>query len=150
MIESGFHGVVGAKAVGSSGDHSDFVVEALDGAVGDFAFGPEPIEDEFFVGAEHAGDLAQGLEAAAQGAFAPDIQEGGSPGEGAVVPEVLEGFLERPGPGRGQPGAEQAVESLLGVAANAAAAAQQLPAQVLELGGLGSAAQLAAHSARRT
>ena len=49
MIESGFHGVVGAKAVGPSGHHSDFVVEALDGAVGDFTFGPEPIEDEFLV-----------------------------------------------------------------------------------------------------
>jgi hypothetical protein len=48
MVESGFHGVAGAKAVRSSGHHSDFVVEALDGAVGDFTFGPEPIEDEFF------------------------------------------------------------------------------------------------------
>jgi len=141
MIESCFHGVVRAKAIGTSGDHSDFVVEAFDRAVGDFTFGLEPIEDEFLVGAEHAGDLAHGLEAAAKGTLAPDIQEGGRPSEGTVAPEVLEGFLEHPRSGGGQFGVQEAVEFLLGSAADAAAAAQQCPAHVLELGGLGTTAQ---------
>src|ERR1039458_2395234 len=33
VIQGNFHGVEGAKAVGSSGNHSDFVVEALNGAI---------------------------------------------------------------------------------------------------------------------
>ncbi len=136
--------MISAKAVGPSGDHSDLVVEALDGTVGDFTFGPEPIENKFLVGAEHAGDLAHGLDTTAQSAFAPDIQEGSGPSEGSVGPEVMESFLEHPGSGGGQFGMEKSVEFLLGVAADAAATAQQFPAHVFELGGLRSAAQLAA------
>jgi len=41
VIEGNFHSVVGTKAVGSSGDYSDFVVEALNGTIGDFSFGPK-------------------------------------------------------------------------------------------------------------
>src|ERR1019366_4915806 len=51
VIKGKFHGFVGAKAVGSSGHHSDFVVEAFHSAIGDFAFGPKPIQDQWFMGA---------------------------------------------------------------------------------------------------
>jgi len=34
------------KAIGTSGNHSNFVVETLHGATGDFSFGAEPIEDQ--------------------------------------------------------------------------------------------------------
>ena len=37
VIESDFHGTEGARAVGSSGHHSDFVVESLYCAAGDFS-----------------------------------------------------------------------------------------------------------------
>src|ERR1035441_1086216 len=47
VIKGNFHGFVGAKAVGSSGHHSDFVVEAFHSAIGDFAFGPKPIQDQW-------------------------------------------------------------------------------------------------------
>src|ERR1035437_1142671 len=43
VIKGNFHSLVGTKAVGSSGNHSDFVVETLNGAIGDFSFGPKPI-----------------------------------------------------------------------------------------------------------
>src|ERR1039457_1942972 len=39
IIEGKFHGLEGTKAVGSSGNDSDFVVEALNGTIGDFSFG---------------------------------------------------------------------------------------------------------------
>src|ERR1017187_3662304 len=51
VIKGNFHGFVGAKAVGSSGHHSDFVVEAFHSAIGDFSFGPKPIQDQWFMGA---------------------------------------------------------------------------------------------------
>lgn len=43
VIQGNFHRVIGAEAIGSSGHHSDFVVQALDGAAGDFSFGLEPV-----------------------------------------------------------------------------------------------------------
>ena len=51
VIKGNFHGFVGAKAIGSSGHHSDFVVEAFHSAIGDFSFGPKPIQDQWFMGA---------------------------------------------------------------------------------------------------
>src|ERR1035437_6523017 len=46
VIKGNFHSLVGTKAVGSSGNHSDFVVETLNGAIGDFSFGSKPIQDQ--------------------------------------------------------------------------------------------------------
>ena len=57
MIEGHFHSFVSAKAVRSSGNHSDFVVEAFDGAIGDLAFGAKPIEDQRLMDAQHLGHL---------------------------------------------------------------------------------------------
>src|ERR1017187_471770 len=57
VIKGNFHSLVGTKAVGSSGNYSDFVVEALNGAIGDFSFGPKPIQDQRLMGAQHAGRL---------------------------------------------------------------------------------------------
>jgi len=136
--------MVSAKAIGSSGDHSDLVVEAFGGAVGDLAFGSEPIEDEFFVRAEHAGDFAHGLDAAAEGALSPDTQKGAGPSDGTVAPKVVEALLEHPCPAGGQFAAEELMESEPGFAPDAAAPAQQFPAHAFELGRLGLAAQAGA------
>ena len=51
VIQGNFHGVEGAKAVGSSCNYSDFVIEALDGTVGDFSFGSKPIQYQRLMGA---------------------------------------------------------------------------------------------------
>src|ERR1035437_8643060 len=51
VIKGNFHSLVGTKAVGSSGNHSDFVVETLNGAIGDFSFGSKPIQDQRLMGA---------------------------------------------------------------------------------------------------
>ena len=49
VIEGNFHGLEGAKAIGTSGNHSNFVVETFHGTIGDFSFGAEPIRK----GTEH-------------------------------------------------------------------------------------------------
>ena len=75
MIEGHFHGIVGAEAVRSSGHHSNFVVETLDGAAGDLPFGPEPIQQQFLVSAQHAGDFLHRLQTAAQGPLSTSSRE---------------------------------------------------------------------------
>ena len=98
MIKGNFHSLVGTKAVGSSGNHSDFVVEALHGAVGDFSLGPEPIQDQRLMGAQHPGYPFHGFQAATHGPGAPIVEKAAGPDHGFVVPEMGEGFLQIPGP----------------------------------------------------
>ena len=114
MIQGNFHRFIGAKAVGSSGDHSDFVVQALDRAAGNLALGPEPVQQQVLMGAQHPRHFLHRLQAAAQGAVGPEVQKGAGPDQGAVSPEMAEGFLEHPGPGGGQLAGQQRVELLPG------------------------------------
>jgi PAS domain-containing protein len=44
VIKGDFHGLVGAKTVRTSGHHTKFVVEALDGAVGYLSFSTKPVQ----------------------------------------------------------------------------------------------------------
>jgi hypothetical protein len=45
VIQGYFHSVVGTEAIGSSGNYSDFIVEALHGAIGDLSFGAKPVQN---------------------------------------------------------------------------------------------------------
>ena len=45
VIKGNFHSLVGTEAIGSSGNYSDFIVEALNGAIGDLSFGPKPVQN---------------------------------------------------------------------------------------------------------
>ena len=49
VIQGNLHGVIGAEAIGSSGHHSDFVVQTFDGSIGNLSLGLEPIEDQLFM-----------------------------------------------------------------------------------------------------
>ncbi len=51
VIERDFHGIVSAKSVGTSGYHTKFVVEALDGTVGYLSFGTKPVQQQLLMGA---------------------------------------------------------------------------------------------------
>src|SRR5674476_747995 len=102
VIQGNFHGVEGAKAVGSSGNYSDFVVEALNGAIGDFSFGPKPIQYQRFMGTQHPGHLFHWLQAAPHGPEAPIIEKAAGTDHGFVIPKVGEGLLQVPGPCGGQ------------------------------------------------
>src|SRR5207247_269278 len=137
VIQGYFHSIVGPKAVGPSGHHSNLIIQALDSATGDLALGAEPIEEQFLVGAQHAGDSHHRLDSATQGAPSPIIQEVARPGQRAVAPEVLEDFLQDPGPSGDQFAGCQGVELLSGFAAHAAAPSQQFPSHVFEVSGLG-------------
>jgi hypothetical protein len=52
VIEGDFHSLKGPKAIGTSGHHSNFVVQTLDGATGDFAFGFKPVQKQFLMGSQ--------------------------------------------------------------------------------------------------
>jgi hypothetical protein len=75
VIKGNFHRVVGTKTVGSSGDYSDFVVEALNDTVGDFSFGSKPIQDQRLMGAKHPGHFIHGFQTATHGPGAPIVEE---------------------------------------------------------------------------
>src|ERR1035437_1067291 len=123
MIQGSFHGVEGAKAVGSSGNYTDFVVETFHGAIGDFPFRPEPIQDQRFMGPQHPGHPFDRLQFAAHGPEAPIVEKGPGPDRGFVPPEMSEGLLQIPGPGGGQLAGEQGMEFLPGSPAYPAASA---------------------------
>jgi hypothetical protein len=71
VIKGNFHGVEGTKAVGPSGNYSNFVVEALNGAVGDFSFGPKPIQYQRLMCAQHPGHLFHWFQTAPHGPETP-------------------------------------------------------------------------------
>src|ERR1017187_1460625 len=123
VIKGNFHGVEGAKAVGSSGNYSDFVVEALNGTVGDFSFGSKPIQYQRLMGAQHPGHLFHRFQTAPHGPEAPVVEKATGPHLGFVLPEMGEGLLQLPGACGGQFAGEQGIQLLPGSPAYPAAAA---------------------------
>src|SRR5258708_6104943 len=93
VIKGNFHSLVGTKTVGSSGNHSDFVIEALNSTVGDFSFGSKPIQDQRLMGAQHAGHSFHRFQMATHGPEAPIVEKAAGPDHGFVVPEIGEGLL---------------------------------------------------------
>jgi hypothetical protein len=97
VIQRQFEGAEGPEAVGAPQGESGFVVEALDRARGDGAFGPEPVQQQGPVPPQHAGDLLHGGEAGPHRLGAPAIEELARPGGRTVVPEELELFAQEVG-----------------------------------------------------
>ncbi len=93
VIKGNFHRVEGAKAVGSSGDYSDLVVEALNSTVGDFSSGAKPIQYQRLMGAQHPGHLFHRFQTAPHGPETPIVKKGSGPHLGFVLPEMGEGLL---------------------------------------------------------
>ena len=89
VIKRQFHAAEGSEAVGTSGDHSDLVVEALDRSAGNLAASSEPVEKEFLVGAKHAGNPLHGLQSTSQGPPTPVVEKATCPMDVAIGPEVL-------------------------------------------------------------
>jgi len=90
VIEGNFHRVEGAKAVGSSGNYSDFVVEAFNGTIGDFSSGPKPVQYQRLMGAQHPRHLFHRFQTAPHGTEAPTVKKGSGPHLGFVLPEMGE------------------------------------------------------------
>ena len=78
---------------------------------------PEVIEDQFPVLAKRSSDLLHGLDAGTHGLTAPLVEKLPGPGGRAVIPELLECFLEKVGPDGLQVVAEEIAQSeaLLGL-----------------------------------
>ena len=91
-----------SEAIGSSGDHSTFIVEALDGSVVDLAFGLEPVEKVGFILAKGARNPLHRLDPGTKGCPGPIIEEVHHAGGTAVAPDLSEAFLEEAGPDRCQ------------------------------------------------
>ena len=62
VIEAGFNGFVGAKAVRFSRGQFDFVVESFDGSVGKSALRSEPVENQLPMIPQSAGNLLHRFE----------------------------------------------------------------------------------------
>ena len=133
MMESDFHRFIGAEAVGSSGHHSDFVVETLNGSRRNLPLGSEPVQQEVFMGPQHPSHFLHRPQAAAHRPPGPVVEKGSGPGGGAVLPEMREDLLQRRGPSRLELAGQQGVQPLPRPPTHPAATTQQGPAGVLEL-----------------
>ena len=90
-----------------SGSGSLPSVQALHNAAGNQLWRPETIEDEVTMLTEGAGDFRHRRDAGAHGPPARFIKEPASPSGRVVIPELLEGFLEKVSPDGLQVVAEQ-------------------------------------------
>jgi hypothetical protein len=79
MIESGFQHGKDAESVGSSGDQTGFVVQALDDDRREGFLPGEPVQDQRLMIPQRLCDLPQRRQSAAQGAGNPSIEERLSP-----------------------------------------------------------------------
>src|SRR5450759_1593581 len=73
-----------------SGNHSDFVIETLNGSIGDFSFGSKPTQDQGLMGAQHPDHLLHRFESAPHGPEAPVVKKAACPDHGFVLPEIGE------------------------------------------------------------
>jgi len=53
VVQGYFHGFIGAKAIGPSGDYSDFIVETRRRPGGDLPLGLEPVQDQGCMRPQH-------------------------------------------------------------------------------------------------
>ena len=93
------------------------VVQALHDTSGNHFLRPEVVEDQFPVLAKRSSDLLHGLDAGTHGLTVPLIEKPHGPGGRAVIPELLECFLEKVSPDGLQVVAEEITQSeaLLGI-----------------------------------
>ena len=95
MIECEFENSEGAKAIRSSHGYFGLVVQALDYAAGKELLSAEIVEDQLAVLTQRPSDFFHGFDAGTHGLPAPLIEELRGPGGRVVIPELLEGFLEK-------------------------------------------------------
>jgi hypothetical protein len=91
--------------------------QALHDPAGNHFLRPEVIEDQLPVLAKRSSDLLHGLDAGTHGLTAPLVEKLPGPRGRAVIPELLECFLEKVGPDGLQVVAEEIAQSeaLLGL-----------------------------------
>jgi hypothetical protein len=121
-----------AKSIGFSDTQFRLVVETLHDAAGDGPFGPEPVQDQGSMSAQHACHLLHRLQARAHGALTPPIEKAPGPVPGFVAPEELKVLFEQVGPNRLEVVLQQLGQADLLFFAEVLRALEQQPAAVLE------------------
>src|ERR1022692_4012866 len=87
MIQGNFHRCKGAKAVRSSGHHSDLVVETLGRTGGHLASGLEPVQYQSIMSPQHPRHLLHRFQPAAHRSLGPTIQKTSRPKWTAILPK---------------------------------------------------------------
>src|SRR5208283_1981388 len=102
MVESDFGGAEGAKAIGFSQRQLQTVIKAFGRAAGDRLVRPKPVEQQMFMGPQHARYLLEGFDAGAQDAVKPTMQEVSRPPHARPSPKQPQFLLEQIGAHRPQ------------------------------------------------
>ena len=87
MIQGDFRAVEGAKAEGFSRGQFCLGVETLDNTAGQLPFGPEPVDQQRAVSAQHPGHFLHRIDLRAHGFGAPLVEEAPGPVRGPVGPD---------------------------------------------------------------
>ena len=109
------------------------VIQNLHHAAGNELLSPEVVEDQFPVLPAGAGDLLHGLNTGPHGLATPFIEELAGPGGRVVLPELLEGFLEKVSPDGFQVVAKQIAEPEVLLVTEILTAFEQQPAGLLSV-----------------
>jgi len=100
MIQGGFSSMIGSEAIGFSGTQFRLVVEALNNAARELAFGPKPVQQQGPVSPQLARHLLHWLDLRSHCFCAPLVQKLARPEVRLVRPEQLELFLQQVAPDR--------------------------------------------------
>lgn len=141
VIKGQFHASEGSETVGTSGDHSDLVVQTLDRSTGNLAASSEPVEKEFLVGAKHAGDSLHRFQSTSHRPPAPVVEEAARPMDASIAPKMLERLFQAPRPSRRQFACQKGVQFLAGSTSYPAATSEEFPPHLLEARGDGLSLQ---------
>ena len=92
--------MIGSESIGFSGSQFRFVVETLNNAAGELAFGSEPVQQQRAVAPQLTGHFLHGLNLRSHRPGTPSVQELARPIGRFIGPEQLKLFLQQVAPDR--------------------------------------------------
>ena len=92
--------MIGSESIGFSGSQFRFVVETLNNAAGELAFGPEPVQQQRSVAPHLTGHFLHGFNLRSHRPGTPSVQELARPIGRFIRPEQLKLFLQQVAPHR--------------------------------------------------
>ena len=92
--------MIGSESIGFSGSQFRFVVETLNNAAGELAFGPEPVQQQRSVAPQLTGHFLNGLNLRSHRPGTPSVQERARPIGRFIGPEQLKLFFQLVAPDR--------------------------------------------------
>ena len=92
--------MIGSESIGFSGSQFRFVVETLNDATGELAFGAKPVQQQRSVPPQLTGHFLHGLNLRSHHPATPSVQELARPTGRSIGPEQLKLFLQQVAPHR--------------------------------------------------